>query len=197
MGVWRLLLCASSLEMAACGVSGSFIWVKDAPNEFFSVQTETILSLGDVLNVRVFGQEALSTREKVRRDGAITLPLIGEVRVAGRVPSEVSKEIEARLKPFVNDPHVTVVVEESHTRVTVLGELGHSGVIELDGPQGMYEALALAGGLSQFASETKIFVLRSGPKGTYRIRFDYGEITRQEGRAAAFRLQNGDKIFVE
>jgi len=195
-GPWLLALATLCLG-PACGVSGAYTWVNDAPEELFSQQSAVVLSVGDLVSVRVFGQETLSARERIRRDGNMTLPLIGELQVANRPVSDVAKEVEGRLKPFVNDPHVTVVIDETKTRVTVLGELGHSGIIDLDGPQGMYEALALAGGLTQFASETKIFVLRSTPRGTFRIRFDYGEITRQEGRAAAFRLQNGDRIFVE
>lgn len=155
------------------------------------------MSIGDMISVRVFSQEALSVRERVRTDGAITLPLIGEIAVASRPPTMLARELEQRLKPYINDPSVSVIVEESRTRVTILGEVGHSGVIDLDGPQGLFEALAIAGGLSQFASESRVFVLRSGPSGVYRIRFDYGEITRGEGRAAAFRLHNGDKIVVE
>jgi len=193
----HLRWCLVVLAAFGCGATGSYVWVDEAPAALFILQPATVISVGDLVSVHVFGQDTLSAHERVRRDGALTLPLVGDLAVAARTPSLVAQEIEKRLKPYINDPHVTVIVEESRIRVTAIGEVGKPGVIDLDGPQGLVEALATAGGLSLFASESRIFVLRSSPQGTFRIRFDYGQITRGEGRASAFRLQNGDKIIVE
>ncbi len=193
----RVCLGIVSLIAISCGASGIYVWVDEAPDTMFNSPAETILSSGDVVNVRVFGQDSLSVRERVRNDGVLALPLIGDMAVLGKTPAIVAKDVAQRLQPYVNEPHVTVVVEETHRRVTVIGEVRRPGTVDLDESAGMFDALALAGGLSEFASESRIFVLRRAPTGTFRIRFDYAKITRGEGRAALFPLRHGDQIVVE
>jgi polysaccharide biosynthesis/export protein len=194
---WRFCVGTASVGTLACGAAGSYVWIDEAPEEVFRAQAATALSVGDVVGVRVFGQEPLSVRERVRADGVLVFPLIGDMIVDGRAPSDVAKEVEKRLQPFVNDPHVTVVVEETHLRVTVLGEVRRPGTVELNESAGLFEALAIAGGLTEFASESRVFVLRKSQFGSLRIRFEYGRIARGEGRTAMFRLHQGDQIVVD
>lgn len=186
------------LAMTGCGSVGAFVWVDDAPEEFFRPPPGLPVEPGDLLSIRVFGQEPLSVKSKVRPDGVIAMPLIGDVIVAGKKTEVIAKEIEGRLQPFVTTPNVVVVVEESHTRIVAIGEIRRPGTIVLEsGENGLLPALANAGGLTEFASESRIFVLRSELNGTYRIRFQYDDVIRGVGRAAAFRLRNGDQLVVE
>jgi polysaccharide export outer membrane protein len=127
----------------------------------------------------------------------ISVPLIGQVRVAGRMPVEISKEISKRLEPFINSPHVMTVVDESHIRIVVAGEVARPGTQVVDGPVDLLTVVANAGGLTQFAGETDIFVLRTFPTGTYRIRFRWEDVSRGQGRAARFRLRDNDQVVVE
>jgi len=181
-----------------CGASGAFVWVDELPNDYLKPKAAMVISSGDVISVRVFGQEPLSMRATVRTDGKVAMPLVGDVVVAGKLPEEVAREVEARLVPFVTTPNVVVAVEESRTRIVALGELRRNGSIVLEpGETGVLSALANAGGLTEFAGESRIFVLRTESTGTYRIRFQYGDIIRGVGNAAAFKLKTGDQLVVE
>jgi len=185
------------LFVVGCASTGSFIWIEDVPEQAVRSIPETLIQPGDMVSVRVFGQESVSVRAPVRSDGVIAIPLLGDVRIAGKSGSVVAKELEVRLQPFVNAPNVIVVVEESHVRVVAIGEVRRPGTIVLDGAPGILAALANAGGLTEFASEDRIFVLRSDPTGNYRIRFRYDDVVRSVGRAGAFKLRTGDQIVVD
>jgi polysaccharide export outer membrane protein len=155
---------------------------------------------GDLLQVRVFQQEALSARVKVRSDGKVSLPLVNDVIAQGKSPTVLANEVQARLKDFVNNPVVTISLEESHpVNVSVLGEVARPGVVTLEGGSGVLQALAAAGGLTDFAQRDGIFVLRKSPGAAApkRIRFRWDLLARAEGSAARFPLQPGDTVIAE
>ena len=195
---FHMLGLGSLLAATSCGSAGAFVWADEAPATYFQAPPVLLIRPGDTLSVRVFGQEPLSERMKVRSDGLIAMPLIGSVLVAGKDTETVAKEIEQRLQPFVTAANVVVVEEESNVRVVAIGEVGHMGTIVLENNDArLLTAIAIAGGLTQFASESRIFVLRTEAHGFYRIRFQYDDIIRGVGRAASFRLRDGDQIVVE
>lgn len=197
---WCVFLLRSVLPvvLASCASSGPYVWVNEAPDAFFRSVSPLTITVGDMINIRVFGQDPLSTKATVRPDGAVALPLVGDVVVAGKTPGIVAKEVEARLVPYVTTPNVVVVIEDSRIRITTIGELRKTGTLVLEaGDTGMLAALANSGGLTEYAGKTDIFVLRQLPNGVVRIRFSYDEIVRGLGRAAAFRLHNGDQVVVE
>jgi polysaccharide export outer membrane protein len=192
-----LLVCAG-VALAGCASTGQYVWYRDLPRtEQAAEPAEYVIGVGDVVSVRVYDQESLATRVKIRSDGRIALPFADEILAAGKHPSALARDIEARLKAFINSPRVTVNVEESRPlSVSVLGEVGHAGTLTLDRSAGILEALAQSGGPSDFASGSKIFVLRRFPV-SRRIRFTYEALVQNEGGAATFPLQNGDVIVVE
>ncbi len=194
MRVVRLALTAS-LVLAGCGSTGPYIWANDLkPDE--AGTSDYLIAIGDVVHVRVFGQDALTTRERVRSDGKISFPFIGDVSVVGKPPAAVAKEMEVGLRNFINTPNVTVTVDEFQpTTVSILGEVGHPGVIVIDRNSGVLQALANAGGLTENASRDGIFVLRERPV-PRRIRFTYESLTRAPP-ASPFRLRPGDVVIVE
>ncbi len=187
-----LLLVAAS---AACGSSGPYVWARDLkPEEVGS--TDYIVVIGDVLSVRVFSQDAMSTKAKVRSDGKISVPLLGDVTVVGKAPALIAKEMEGGLKSFINAPNVTVTVEEfAPTTVTVVGEVTKPGAVSLQRNAGVVDALANAGGFTEFASRDDIYVLREVPA-PRRIRFTYDGLV-QYPPARIFRLRPGDIVVVE
>ncbi len=188
---------ALAFSLPSCAGTGSYVWIDNVPEAELAATQSSRVSVGDVLSVRVFGQEPLSVRATVRADGMLALPLVGPVRVAGREPEEVSREIEKKLEPFVNAPHVLTVIDESHIKVITAGEIGHPGTLVLDEPVDLLTAIANAGGISDFASGSGVFVLRATPAGIQRIRFCWDEISRGVGKAARFRLRNNDEVVVE
>ncbi|MGE5786892.1 MAG: polysaccharide biosynthesis/export family protein [Myxococcales bacterium] len=199
----RMGRCCSLLVFVATGVvgcrsSGAFVWVQEAPDRLFKTAPILAISPGDIISVRVFGQDPVSVKTSVRADGAIAMPLLGDVVVAGKAPSAVAKELEAKLVPYFTTPNVVVVVEESRVRIVAIGEVNRNGTVVLDaGETGILSALANAGGLTQYAGNNDIYVLRQDERGTVRIRFSYDDIVRGVGKAANFRLQNGDQLVVE
>ncbi len=203
----RLLL-AATLFLASCSGAGSFVWVHDLPPDLASRGNDEsyVIRDGDLVNVRVFNQEALSTRSKVRSDGRIAMPVLGDVEFRGRRPSVLRGELEARLKGYVNAPSVTVSVEEFQPiTVSVLGEVTKAGSYPLDPRASVAQVLASAGGLTDFANKDRIFVVRTpraapaapshGPP--LRVRFTYEGISRGDTASSSFVLQDGDVVVVE
>jgi polysaccharide export outer membrane protein len=113
------------------------------------------------------------------------------------LPQDISKEIGQRLEPFINGPHVTTVIDESHIKVIMAGEIRRPGTLVLDSSVDLLTAIANAGGLTEFASESNIFVLRPSPAGVYRIRFRWDDVSRGMGNAGRFRVRDNDQVVVE
>jgi polysaccharide export outer membrane protein len=195
---WVLLVASSAFAVSGCASAGNFTWFKDIPNSGQDSElSEYTIGVGDTVNIRVYEQENLSGTAKIRRDGRIALPLAGELMVAGKHPAQLAREIEGRLKEFVVTPRVTVNVEQSQpVTVTAVGEVVHVGTLVLEPPARLIEALAQAGGPSDYADKSRIFVLRQFPA-FQRIRFTYDAILHNEGGSATFPLRTGDVVVVE
>jgi len=182
-----------------CASAGVFTWYQDIPkgSDWNTDNSEYVIGVGDAVNIRAYEQEGLSGTYKVRRDGRIALPLAGELVVAGKHPSQLSKEIEGLLKQFIVTPRVTVNIETSQpVTVTALGEIKSIGALTLEPPARLIEAIAQAGGPSDYADKSRIFVLRRFPQ-FQRIRFTYDAIVQNEQGAANFPLRTGDVIVIE
>jgi polysaccharide biosynthesis/export protein len=188
------------LSIVAVGCrSAPFVWVSDYASEPVreGAGSPLTISPGDIVDIRVFGQEAMSIKAEVRADGTLAMPLLGSVSVAGRRPEEVAGSLKQRLLPYINTPEVTVVIEESRTIVSVVGEVNSVGVVELKPPATLLQAIAKSGGLTEFADRSGIFVLRNTRGSTIRIRFKYTSLIEANPIATSFRLQTGDVVVVE
>jgi len=189
--------------LPGCKSVGEYVWVDDLPPAPKQVETDYVIAVGDVISVRVWNQEAMSSpRTRVRSDGKISLPFLNDVEAAGVAPTVLAKRLQARLKEFIVNPVVTVALEDRRLlSVPVLGEVTRKGTYELDSSAGVLQALAAAGGMTEYAHPDRIFVLRPNASvenaPALRIRFDYDALTRASGRGPAFRLQAGDVVVVE
>jgi polysaccharide biosynthesis/export protein len=190
----------TSLGAGGCG-AGAYVWVDQLGEAGAAAAPENSYSIaaGDLLNIRVYDQDAISTRTRVGPDGKIALPLAGEIEARGQRPAELARHIEARLKPFIVAPSVAITVEEAQSvKISVIGEVGHPGVFVINPGTGVVQALALAGGITEFADRDSIFVVRArGAKGALRIRLTYADLTRGIGRGPTFPLQAGDTVVAE
>lgn len=185
----------SSLLLSQCASPGSFVWISQFPRDPYSV--EYTVQEGDLIEIRVFNQEPLSTHARVRADGRITMPIVGDIEVRGKRPSDIKIELEARLKDYVKEPNVTVAMQEAHPiTVSVLGEVNHQGVFPIDIHASLADVLALAGGLNDYASRDRLFVVRTVPAAA-RIRFTYDDVSRGSPVASGFALHQGDLIVAE
>lgn len=190
------------LLLTACGPSGSWVWVRDLPPRPSSSHDAEgyRLAIGDTVTVRVFGQDNLSTKGRVRPDGKIAVPIVGDVQFFGRKPSEISAELEAEMKAYVVTPHVTVTVDESQPfTVTVLGEVTRPATVTVEPSAGVLQALAAAGGLSEFADRDRIFVIRKGDgrQPPLRVRFTFDDLKQASPSAVDFTLSPGDVVVVD
>ncbi|HXU81207.1 MAG TPA: polysaccharide biosynthesis/export family protein [Polyangia bacterium] len=189
---------AALVLAAACANLGEYVWVADYRDPRPPASNNTyVLGTGDVVSVRVFGQEAMSAHGKIRTDGKLSLPFLNDVQAEGYTPAVLAEQLEARLKDYVNKPVVTVSVEEQRSlAIPVVGDVGHQGTITLPPDAGVLTALAAAGGLLDIAHRDRIFVIRNESK-PVRIRFSWKELQHAEGAAGSFRLRQGDQIVVE
>lgn len=155
------------------------------------------LGAGDVLNVFIWKHKELSTLVTVRPDGKISYPLIGEIEARGLTLGEIEERINKLLKQHIQDPQVTVILEATHSfRIFVLGEVMQPGVFDLRGPVTVIQALAMARGLTTFASRNKIFIVNPSRNGEQRIPFNYSKFVQGEDNNQNVMLRPGDTVIV-
>jgi polysaccharide export outer membrane protein len=190
-----LVLITSSL---ACGSVGPYTWVRDYHDPRPEPQPNAYtLGPGDVIFVRVFNQEAVSGRSRIRSDGRISLMFLNDVQAAGYTPNVLAQQLEARLKDYVNKPVVTVAVEEPRQlQIAVVGEVTRQGVVAVPPDAGVLQAIAAAGGVTELAHSDRVFVIRNEQPPT-RIRFNYKSLLHAEPPESTFRLRDGDQVVVE
>lgn len=189
---------AGTLAVCGCASYGSYTWYRDVPQaEWSTPPGEYVISTGDTISIRVYDQDPLSAHAKVRSDGRLAMAFIGEVVVAGKTPIALAHEIEERLKVFIVSPRVIVNVDDTlPIVVSVLGEVGQRGNLSLPQPATVLQALAQAGGPTEFANKNAIFLVRQKPV-FRRIRFSYEALLTNQGGAATFPVRAGDVIVVE
>lgn len=175
---------------------GTYVWIDDF-QEPPRQEADYVISTDDIVNIRVFGQDNMSARARVREDGKISLPFLHDVNAAGFTPVVLSTALQSKLKSFIVNPVVTVSLEEARqVSVSVLGEVLHPGVYRLEPTAGVLQAIASAGGFTNFASRA-LFVIRNIDDKPTRIRFDYPALVDGRGQGIGFRLKPSDVVIVE
>lgn len=157
-----------------------------------------IISPGDVLDISVWKEPDISFRGlPVRPDGKISLPLINDVQAAGLTATQLSVSITQKLKKFIEDPQVTVVVAAVNSQhYYVLGEVLHAGVFPLLPGITVLQALSAAGGFTQFANTKKIYILRSVNGEQHKMPFNYKDVVEGKNLQENIELKPGDTIIV-
>jgi polysaccharide export outer membrane protein len=148
----------------------------------------------DQLLISVWKNDAMSRSVLVRPDGKIALPLLNDVQAAGLTALELRDVLTNKLKDFIPNPEVTVIVSDVRSlKVSVIGEVARPGRYELRSWATVLDALALAGGFTQYASRSKIVILHPKGKSMEKIPFNYNEVS---GKQENFYLRNGDIVLV-
>jgi polysaccharide export outer membrane protein len=151
----------------------------------------------DVLQISVWKNEAISRTVPVRPDGKVTIPLLNDVVAAGYTPMQFREELVQKLTEFMPSPEVSVIVLEPRSfKVSVMGEVPKPGRYEFRSRATVMDVLALAGGFSQFASRTKIVVLRPNGTTQKRMLFNYNRAMSADGEQENIYLQAGDIVVV-
>ena len=155
-----------------------------------------VIGPSDVLTVTVWKEPTLSGEILVRPDGMITLPLLGDVQASGLTPLQLADQIAAKLKKYVQDPNVSVVVGQIHSKVVyLLGEVGKRGPVEMTSGMTLLDAIASAGGLTEYANMKKIYILRDEAGKHERIPVHYREALKGNSEFNLI-LEPGDTIVV-
>ena len=154
-----------------------------------------IIGVEDDLQISVWHEPELSMQVVVRPDGMITLPLINDVKAVGLKTEELQNMLMEKLKNFVNEPQVTVIVRGIRSRkVYLVGEVGRQGTYPINGDMTALELVAAAGGLGPFAKADSIYILREENGKKIRIPFHYKKTVA--GKSENVVLKPGDLVVV-
>ena len=131
-------------------------------------------------------------------DGKISLPLVGEVQAAGRTPLKLEQDIATRLKSYIAEPEVTVIVQQINSqKFNILGQVNRPGSYAIANAATVLDAIAVAGGFRDFAKQKGIYILRQNLDGSQtRLRFNYKEVVKGQDPAQNVKLQPRDTIVV-
>ncbi len=152
----------------------------------------------DVIEVGVWKEPDLSRTVIVRPDGKISLPLIGDVQAEGLTPTELTNTIQKKLKSFVTDPVVFVILTQINSpKVYLFGKVKSPGVYPLNSHLTLLQAIAMAGGFAEWAKKNKVIILRKTDKGDdERIVINIEKIIKNRGKYNDVLLEKGDRIIV-
>jgi polysaccharide export outer membrane protein len=164
-----------------------------------TASTDYRLAPGDKLRIEVYKDDHLSQSLQIRPDGKITLPLVGDVPAAGRTSIELRDSIGTALKEYIANPVVTVIVVETTPQLVVVsGEVNKPGPVSLvNGRLSIIQAIAMAGGFTDFAKRKDVLVMRKSAKGMDTLHFNYKDALDGESRREPLQLMAGDTVIVK
>ena len=188
----RYLICLICL---ICLVLGGVVSAETPDNPAAVDSLDYVIGVEDVLSVVVWGEPELSRPVKVRPDGRITVPLVDDIHVVGMTPIAVKELIRKRLAEFIRDPNVTVIVDQINSfRVYFVGEVNQQGALNFTHPPRLLQAIAAAGGLSQF-SKKEVVLLRQRSGIETRIVVNYKRLVAGDPGQENLFLEPGDTLI--
>jgi polysaccharide export outer membrane protein len=157
---------------------------------------EYVIGPEDVLHIAVWKENDLTTTLPVRPDGKISLPLLDDVQAAGLTPKQLADSVTEKLRKYIADPRVTVVVTAINSkRIYLVGEVLHAGAMPMLPNMTVLQALSSAG-LNQFANTKRIYVLRTVNGKQQKLPVNYRRLVKGEEIEQNYILQPGDTIVV-
>jgi polysaccharide biosynthesis/export protein len=170
----------------------------DAASSATAESTSDIYVIGptDILTVTVWKEPTLTGSLLVRPDGMISMPLLGDVQATGLTPLQLAGAIQEKLKKFIQDPNVSVVLTQIRSKtIYLLGEVGKKGPVEMTAGMTLLEAISSGGGLTDFANAKKIYILRKESGTQQKIPVHYKEALKGDSTCNVI-LRPGDTIVV-
>jgi polysaccharide export outer membrane protein len=168
----------------------------DQPASPSAQGSDYVIGADDLLKIVVWKETELSETLPVRPDGKISMPLLGDVVAAGMTPTELAESIQTKLKKYIADPRVTVVVNAMNSRrIFVTGEVTHGGAMPLLPHMTVLQALATAG-FTQFANLKAIYLLRNEGGKQVKLPFNYKEVVKGLRPEENIELKPGDTVVV-
>jgi polysaccharide biosynthesis/export protein len=162
------------------------------------VPVDYIIGPDDVLGIMFWRDKDMSVEQVVvRPDGMVTLPLLNDVKAAGLTPDEFREQVMKAATQYVEDPNVTIVIRQINSRkVYVTGNVSKPGSFPLTGPTTVMQALAMAGGLTEYAEESDIVIMRTVNAKTQTFKFNYKDVIKGKKLEQNIELRPGDTIIV-
>lgn len=156
------------------------------------------LNPGDKLEIHVWEEEKLDQELTVSPDGTISFDLVGQVVAAGKTPKELANTLRERIVKYIPDAAVNVkVITPEGNMIYLTGEVVNPGAFVMTRPTNIMQALSMAGGLTEYAKENNILILRQGKDGkNVSIPFEYGDVKNGDNIKSNILLESGDTIVV-
>jgi len=157
-----------------------------------------VIGNDDLLAIQVWKEPDISRSLPVRSDGKISLPLAGEMQAAGQTPLQLEREITDKLRTYITDPEVTVIVQEIHSEMfNILGQVARPGSYPLTHITTVLDAIAIAGGFRDFARQKAVYILRQDASGIQsRIPFNYKTVIKGKTPEQNVTLEPRDTVIV-
>ena len=160
-------------------------------------QTDYFIAPADGLEISVYGEQNLQRELVVRPDGKVSFPLVGDVEVTGKTTAQIKAAVEEKVREYVPDANVSVIVTGlGSLQYYVLGKVANPGTFNMSRSVNVLQALSTAGGLTTFAKEKDILIVRGSGKDTQQIRFNYDEIKAGKNLEQNIVLERGDVVLV-
>ena len=156
-----------------------------------------LIGANDILNIFVWKDQDLTQDVIVMSDGRITFPMIGEIMARGRTVTELKDDIAEKLKDYVTNPEVTVIVRESRSRrIYVIGMVNQPGQYQLEADMTVLQALTMAGGFTEWADKKYVMIVRREGGKELMYRFNYQEFLSGKDLEQNILLLPNDTIVV-
>jgi polysaccharide export outer membrane protein len=160
-----------------------------------AIASQSVLGTADVIKIKVSKNADLSQTVTIGSDGFVSLPLLGDVHVAGMAANQLARDLKSRLSSYVVNAQVTVGIVDIRSRqVYVTGQAGKPGGYPLIVPISAPQLIAQAGGLNTFANRNDIVILRGSGGHMERLKFNYNSAVRGDPKQN-FSLQAGDTVL--
>jgi polysaccharide biosynthesis/export protein len=162
------------------------------------INDDYVIGIEDMMSITVWKEPDFSVKEMtVRTDGKITMPLINDIQAAGLTTRELRQTITKKLESYVSTPNVTVIILKSLSRsVSVVGQVNKPGFYMMNVPITVIELIARAGGITEFAKEKEIKVVREENGKTSQYLFNYKDAIRGKNLKQNIALKVGDVVLV-
>ena len=193
-GVWAQDQAADDAQAPAKAPAPAQAFSDPAPAK--EVPSDYVIGADDTIRISVWKEPDLNVTLPVRPDGKISLPLLDDVMASGLTPMQLAESIKEKLKKFITDPRVTVVVIAMNSRrIFLTGEVVHPGTMALLPNMTVLQALASAG-FTQFANVKKIYLLRNENGQQVKLPFNYKEVVKGNNPGQNILLKPGDTLVV-
>ncbi len=170
-----------------------------ADKSLLIVTPEYIIGPEDILEITVWKNADLSKQVQVRPDGRISLPLLGDISAVAKTPTQLTEEIAAGLKAYMENPTISIMVKEVQSyQIYVLGEVNKPGKYPLKSKTTLLQGITVAGGFTPMAARNKIVVFRftKDGEGQTKLKASYDDIVVRDGSSQNIELKPGDQIVV-